>query len=168
MKIFISYRRKDSGREVGRIRDRLKAEFGEQSVFRDLMDIPSGVDFRTILDRETKSCDVMLVIIGPLWAGIADEEGNKRLFKAGDFTRIEVETGLERLEKGTIRVFPVLVQNAAMPSAAELPSSLSQLHNQNAISIHDDPYFDFDMNRLIGDIKKTGFHRLAKLADFEP
>jgi hypothetical protein len=51
MKIFISYRRKDSAREVGRIRDRLKAEFGEESVFRDLVDIPSGVDFQTILEQ---------------------------------------------------------------------------------------------------------------------
>jgi formylglycine-generating enzyme required for sulfatase activity len=169
MKIFISYRRNDSGREVGRIRDRLKAEFGEQSVFRDLVDIPAGVDFRTVLDRETKSCDVMLVIIGPIWASITDGEGNKRLFKEGDFTRIEVETGLERLEKGTIRVFPVLVQNAGMPSAAELPSSLGQLHNQNAISIHDDPYFDFDMDRLIRDIKNSNtYHPVEKTADFEP
>ena len=94
MKIFISYRRKDSAREIGRIRDRLKAAFGEQNVFRDLVDIPSGVDFRTVLERETNDCDVMLVIIGPLWAGITDDEGNKRLFNAMDWTRIEVETGL--------------------------------------------------------------------------
>jgi hypothetical protein len=88
VKIFISYRRKDSAREVGRIRDRLKAAFGEKSVFRDLVDIPSGVDFRTVLERETKGCEVMLVVFGPLWAGITDAGGNKRLFKPYDWKRI--------------------------------------------------------------------------------
>jgi formylglycine-generating enzyme required for sulfatase activity len=34
-----------------------------------------------------------------------------------------------------------------------LPESLIPLRNQNAISINDDPYFDFDMERLIGDIR---------------
>lgn len=169
MKIFISYRRKDSGREVGRIRDRLKAEFGEQSVFRDLVDIPAGVDFRTVLDRETNGCDVMLVVIGPLWAGITDANGNKRLFDPGDYTRIEVETGLRRLEEGNTRVFPVLVLDAMMPSPGDIPDSLCELTNQNAVSIHDDPYFDFDMERLIRDIKSAGaFHPLDDIAYFEP
>ena len=169
MKIFISYRRKDSAREVGRIRDRLKAEFGEQSVFRDLVDIPSGVDFRTVLERETNGCDVMLVVIGPLWAGITDDQGNKRLFNANDWTRIEVENGLQRLEGGTTRVFPVLVLNASMPSAGEIPESLGQLRNQNSISIHDDPYFDFDMDRLIRDIKNSDtYHPVEEVEYFEP
>ncbi|HET6597683.1 MAG TPA: SUMF1/EgtB/PvdO family nonheme iron enzyme [Anaerolineales bacterium] len=169
MKIFISYRRKDSAREVGRIRDRLKAAFGEQSVFRDLVDIPAGVDFRTVLERETKGCDVMLVVIGTLWAGITDDQGNKRLFKPEDWTRIEVETGLQRLQEGTVRVFPILVLNAAMPSPGELPETLQQLPNQNAISIHDDPYFDFDMDRLIRDIRNSGsYHPVEKLEYFEP
>jgi len=149
MKIFISYRRKDSAREVGRIRDRLKAEFGGQSVFRDLVDIPAGADFRTILEQETNGCDVMLVIIGPLWAGITDVNGNKRLFDPGDFTRIEVESGLRRIKDCKVTVIPVLVMDAAMPFAGEIPESLGQLTYQNAISIHDDPYFDFDMDRLI-------------------
>ena len=80
MKIFISYRRKDSTYLVGRIRDQLIAVFGDGTVFRDLDDIPAGVDFRTILEKETAECNVMLVIIGPQWAGITDEDGNKRLF----------------------------------------------------------------------------------------
>lgn len=169
MKIFISYRRKDSARDVGRIRDRLIAEFGEESVFRDLVDIPSGVDFTTVLDRETNGCDVMLVVIGPQWAGITDAQGNKRLFDPGDFTRIEVETGLRRLAEGKSRVFPVLVMNAAMPSAAELPNSICLLTNQNAIEIHDDPYFHFDMDRLIADIKKLpAYTAVEDMPHFEP
>ena len=58
MKIFISYRRKDSTYLVGRIRDQLIAVFGDGTVFRDLDDIPAGVDFRTILEKETGGCRV--------------------------------------------------------------------------------------------------------------
>jgi len=155
MNIFISYRRADSTYLVGRIKDRLVNAFGNQSVFRDLDDIPSGVDFRTILEEETTECDVMLVIIGPQWAGITDANGNKRLFEPGDFTRIEVETGLKRLEQRKTAVFPVLVMGATMPSPQELPDSLEQLTYQNAISIRNDPDFNNDIEKLIRDIRRS-------------
>jgi hypothetical protein len=170
MKIFISYRRKDSAREVGRIRDRLMLEFGEKSVFRDLVDIEPGRDFRSVLEEETNTCNVMLVVIGPLWAGITDDQGTKRLFAPEDFTRKEVEKGLNRLPTGKILIVPVLVLNAQMPSSAELPESLCMLTYQNAISVHDDPYFEYDMGRLIDSI--FGSEVYAKLdipkEPFEP
>ena len=52
MKVFISYRRADSTYLVGRIKDRLIAAFGDQTVFRDLDDIPAGVDFRAVLEED--------------------------------------------------------------------------------------------------------------------
>jgi formylglycine-generating enzyme required for sulfatase activity len=169
MKIFISYRRQDSGRDVGRIRDRLKLEFGEHSVFRDLVDIPAGEDFRNVLERETNGCDVMLVVIGTLWASITDIHGNKRLFNPEDYTRIEVETGLKRLVESKIIVIPVLVTNAMMPSKADLPESLGTLLYQNAVSVRDDPDFDHDMERLIRDIKRAqGVGETISVQYFEP
>lgn len=155
MKIFISYRRADSTYLIGRIRDRLINVFGDESVFRDLDDIPAGVDFSAVLEKETNECDVMLVVIGLLWVGITDSQGNKRLFDANDYTRIEVETGLKRLGQGGTTVIPVLVMNAATPSPQEIPESLGQLTFQNAISIRNDPDFNHDMERLIRDIKRS-------------
>jgi len=153
MKIFISYRRADSTYLIGRIKDKLLSEFGSQSVFRDLDDIPGGVDFRTVLETATNECDVMLVVIGSKWAGITDADGNKRLFDPGDFTRIEVETGLKRLEQNKTAIFPVLINHANMPSAGELPESLGQLSYQNAVKIRDDPDFKNDIEKLIRDIR---------------
>lgn len=146
MKIFISYRRADSKYVVDRVRDRLITAFGNQSVFRDVESIPLGIDFRTELENVASSCDVMLVIIGPQWAGITDAQGNKRLFDANDFTRIEIETGLSH--EG-IRVIPVLVMNAIMPTAQEMPESLKELAFRNAINVRNDPDFDNDIQRLI-------------------
>jgi len=170
VKIFISYRRADSTYLVGRIRDRLIVAFGEHTVFRDLDDIPSGVDFRTILEKETNGCDVMLVIIGPQWVGITDSQGNKRLFDPGDYTRIEVETGLNQLSKKNSMVIPVLVMNATIPSAQELPESLSQLTFQNAISIRNDPDFNNDIEKLIRDIRRSRGSDVNNLSieNFEP
>lgn len=155
MKIFISYRRADSTYLIGRLRDRLMEVFGAESVFRDLDDIPAGVDFSTVLEQETNSCNVMLVVIGPLWAGITDAQGHQRLFDPQDYTRLEVETGLRRLKQGEVAVFPLLVMNATMPSPRDLPESLSQLTFQNALSIRNDPDFNHDMERLIRDIQRS-------------
>lgn len=170
MKIFISYRRKDSGRDIGRIRDRLNTAFGEGTVFRDLEDIPSGVDFRKHLEKETNECKVMLVVIGPQWASITGANGKPRLFEDNDYTRIEVETGLSRLTNNEVTVIPVLISNTPMPAQEEIPESIAELTYQNAINIRDDPDFNNDIERLIRDIRSSqGFQEDdIKIADYEP
>ena len=166
MKIFISYRRADSKYVVDRIRDRLIVAYGEQSVFRDIESIPLGKNFSTVLDDETNGCNAMLVVIGPQWADIRDVQGNKRLLDPGDFTRIEIETGLKREE---ILVIPVLVMNAVMPATQDLPQSLSDLAYLNGISVRNDPDFDHDIQRLISSMNKTlGGPAKMKREYFEP
>jgi formylglycine-generating enzyme required for sulfatase activity len=167
MKIFISYRRADSKYVVDRIRDRLIAAYGEDSVFRDIESIPLGKNFSNVLDVATNGCDVMLVVMGPQWAGITDAQGNKRLFDPADFTRIEVETGLKREE---ILVIPVMVMNAPMPSAQDIPESLGNLLYRNAISVRNDPDFDNDIKRLILGINqaKGGGIKTIAIEHYEP
>ncbi len=58
-----------------------------------------------------------------------------------DFVRIEVETLLAR----NIPVIPVLVMEANMPSAQDLPESLSQLTFQNGTPVRRDPDFRNDI-----------------------
>lgn len=151
MKIFISYRRADSKYVVDRIRDRLIEAYGEDAIFRDIESIPIGQNFSDVLKEATTTCDVMLVAIGPQWAGITDAQGNKRLFDPNDYTRLEVEAGLANKK---IPVIPILVMNAMMPSAAEIPESLKDLLFRNAISIRNDPDFTSDMQRLIEGINE--------------
>ena len=113
MKIFISYRRADSKYVVDRIRDRLIEAYDEDAIFRDLESIPLGKNFSGVLKEATTTCDVMLVVIGPQWTTITDDQGNKRLFEPDDYTRLEVEAGLVNPK---ILVIPVLVMGARMPS----------------------------------------------------
>jgi formylglycine-generating enzyme required for sulfatase activity len=94
----------------------------------------------------------MLVVIGPQWVNITDTKGNKRLNDPNDYTRIEVETGLSNK---AILVIPVLVMDAMMPLAQNIPESLSDLLFRNAISVRNDPDFDHDMQRLIKGINQA-------------
>ena len=159
MKIFISYRRADSKYVVDRIRDRLIDTYGEEAIFRDLESIPLGQDFSGVLNEATSTCDVMLVVIGPQWVTITDDQGNKRLFEPNDYTRLEVEAGLSNKN---ILVIPLLVMNAKMPDPTEIPESLAALRFRNAINISPDPYFDTDIKRLVEGIN-TQIPAAAKL-----
>lgn len=150
-RIFVSYRRSDSITITGRIYDRLVDAFGEQHVFKDVDDIPVGVDFRAVLNREVSSADVLLVIIGKEWVNASDEQGRRRLDDPNDFVRIEAEHGLSRKAMLTI---PVLVHGASMPSASDLPESLRELAFRNAAIVRDDPDFRRDMGRLVDQIRK--------------
>lgn len=136
-RIFISYRRADSRLVVNRINDRLIAEFGKENIFKDVDDIPAGRDFRDVLKAATSACDVMLVVVGPQWLSIRDEQGHRRLDDPGDFVRLEVETGLQG--KDTL-VIPLLVEGASPPNVNELPVSLRQLAFHNAFLLHDDRF----------------------------
>lgn len=154
-RIFISYRRADSAAVAGRIHDRLVAVFGERNVFKDVDDILPGEDFRTVLEREVSQCDVLLVIIGEQWAAITDDDGRRRLHNPDDFVNIEVESGLKR---DRVLVIPVLVSNAPMPSADELPDNLKPLSYRNATLIRNDPDFNRDIERLIRHIHNYDRH----------
>jgi hypothetical protein len=146
-RIFISYRRDDSQADTGRIYDRLVARLPPGCVFRDVDSIPAGEDFRQVLTDAVGGCDIVLVVIGPRWLTARGPNG-RRLDDPADFVRIEVEAAL-RLG---VRVVPVLVGNAAMPGAAELPPALEQLSFRNARVVRPDPDFHSDMTRLLREL----------------
>jgi len=143
--IFISYRRDDSPDVTGRIYDVLVRHYGKSAVFKDVDSIPFGVDFREHLSSMVQQCNVVLVIIGDRWLSIADAAGHRRLEEQADFVRIEVEAALQR----SIRIVPLLVKGAAMPTEADLPPSIKELAYRNGVSIRYDPDFHHDMVRLM-------------------
>lgn len=143
--IFISYRRRDSIDVTGRIYDRLVAQFGLDSVFKDVDAIPFGVDFRKHLEREVSHCPALLAIIGPDWLNVSDAKGNRRLDNPHDWVRVEIETALNRDSV----VIPVLVGGAKLPKDTELPESLKGLAYRQSAQVRHDPDFHRDVDRLI-------------------
>lgn len=142
--IFISYRRSDSAGHTGRLADDLGNHLDHQALFRDIEAIEAGVDFVQALERAVSACTVMLVMIGPNWASATTADGQKRLFQAGDFVRMEIEAALGR----DIRVIPVLVGDAQMPGPGEVPESMAALLRRNAYSISDRRW-QYDVTQLV-------------------
>jgi len=66
-KIAISYRRADSAQIAGRIRDRLIARYGEDSVFIDIYSVPLGGEFPQHVREVWSKTDALLALIGPAW-----------------------------------------------------------------------------------------------------
>lgn len=158
--IFISYRRSDSQDVTGRIYDRLVSRFDRKQVFKDVDNTPLGVSFPLHIQQMLGKSGIVLVIIGPTWLNAADEQGRRRLNDPNDFVRVEVETAL----RANIPVVPVLVSNASMPLAGELPSSIRKLMSRNGIKVRPDPDFNNDMNRLFTGIE----HLIEHLEKMRP
>ena len=146
--IFISYRRDDSEGQAGRLFDDLSAHFGRNAIFMDVAGIKKGLDFRRIIDAHVASCGVLLVIIGKRWLSAADSKGKRRLDDVNDFVRLETAAALSR----DIPVVPVLVQDAVMPSAQELPESLKELAFRNGTELTH-ARWDSDVKLLIEDLR---------------
>jgi hypothetical protein len=147
-RIFISYRRQETAWPAGRLYDVLVEYFPAEQVFKDVDNIDPGDDFTERITAAVAYCDVLLVLIGPQWLTITDENGQRRLDDPGDWVRLEIETALNR----KIRVIPILVDDAQMPRADELPPPLAPLTRRNAVEIS--PH-TFDTKRLIGTVRKT-------------
>jgi hypothetical protein len=141
-KIFISYRRDDTGGHAGRLRDRLIQRFGDANVFRDLDRIAAGANFVSSIQEAVGECDVLLALIGKQWLTIADERG-RRLDDESDFVRLEITAALQR----NVRVIPVLIQGAPMPRAHDLPTVLKALTERNALALTEAGWID-DVKRL--------------------
>lgn len=142
-RITISYRREDSGIITGRIFDRLVARYGREAIFRDIDNVPIGVDFRQHIDSTLGATDVLLAIVGPQWVG--PRESGSRIQNRTDPVRVELETALRA---GT-RVVPVLVMGATMPTVDDLPESLHGFAYRNAVHVDTGQDFDVHMDRLI-------------------
>ena len=110
--IFISYRKADSQAVVDRLADRLKGEFGKDSVFKDDRDLRAGERWPDRLREEVLKCSVLLAVVGPGWLSALDEDGRRRLDDPDDWVRLEISTALEHGK----RVVVLLVGAARMPS----------------------------------------------------
>lgn len=142
--VFISYRRQDSQSAAGRLADDIKELIVDVPVFRDVETIAPGVDFVDAINRALQSCGVLLAVIGPRWLTAADSAGQRRLDNPDDYTRLEIATALKRND---VRVIPVLVEGALMPSPGELPADLQALARRNAVELSDNRW-NYDVSRL--------------------
>jgi hypothetical protein len=142
-RIFICYRREETSGHAGRLYDLLGTRYGDD-VFMDIDAIGPGVDYAKLIDETISSIEVVLVIIGQHWLDIQDSDGRRRLEAPDDLVHQEVAEALAR----DVLVIPVLVQNATLPEADELPPDLVSLTRRNAIELSDERW-RYDAERLV-------------------
>ncbi len=142
-RVFISYRRDDTAGHAGHLYADLVAHFGADSVFMDTETIEPGADFAERLRLEVESSDVLIALIGKQWLG-------RRLREPDDYVRLEIQSALKR----KLRVIPVLVQGARMPSLAELPESIGELSHRNALEISSSRW-RHDVEKLVGTLQRA-------------
>jgi TIR domain len=156
--IFLSYRRTDAPGHAGRLYDRLVDRFGEAGVFKDLDSMEPGADFGEVIEETVARCDALIAVIGRDWLA-ADEAGLRRLDSPEDWVRLEIGNALKR----KVRVIPVLVEGARMPSAADLPEDLQALARRHAVELSESAW-NPQVRQLI-DVLET---LVAKPAPQEP
>jgi hypothetical protein len=142
-RIFISYRRADSGGWARSLHDKLEEELGPGRLFRDVA-MQSGVDFHQHVESLLDRCEVLLAVIGRSWTSITDADGNRRLDNPDDLVRREISRALERPD---VQVIPVLVDGARMPSNHDLPPDLAPLSRRHACELTDSRW-DYDVDTL--------------------
>jgi hypothetical protein len=147
-KVFLSYRREDSGGYAGRIQDQLVQALGSDILFMDVDAIPLGANFVRVLHDEVAKCEVLLAVIGRNWLDARDEHGNHRLENPNDFVRVEIGAALQR----DIPVVPILVDGARIPDARQLPKELEELSLRNGIEVRLASFHE-DVSRLIHGLK---------------
>jgi hypothetical protein len=128
--IFISYRREDSGWSTQALYNALSGEFGADRVFMDVYDIGGGDDFVKKIIGVISGCDALIAVIGPRWISASNAEG-RRLDDPNDYVRLEIRTALEC----GLRVVPLLVDDAPVPAAEQLPPDLERLVRLSAVKL---------------------------------
>lgn len=110
-----------------------------------------GLDFVEQINAAVGSCRLLVAVVGPHWTSIEDSRGTRRLDDPADFNRVEIEAGLRQAD---VRVVPVLVQGAAMPSADELPGSLAGFARRHALELSD-ARWRYDVDRLVATAERV-------------
>jgi TIR domain len=147
--IFINYRRGDEPGFTQALVGRLEQVFPAERLFIDVDHIPPGEDFVRVLEAQVAQCDVLLAVIGKGWLDAADGGGHRRLDDPNDFVRIEIESAL-KLGK---RVIPVLVNDAHMPRADQMPEAIRPLATRNAVRLTHER-FRSDVQGLIAALQR--------------
>jgi hypothetical protein len=148
--IFISYRRQESQWSARSLHDRLCRDFDPEQIFMNIDAIPVDEDFVKAIETTVEKCDVLIAVIGNNWLASKDDRGDRRLDDPEDFVRKEIGTALKR----EIRVIPVLVDGALLPSVTDLPEDLKPLARLDALSITDIS-FDRDCQNLVAAIRQV-------------
>jgi hypothetical protein len=133
-RIFVSYRREDTGEAVADIVGRLEKK--QSRIFLDTDAIQVAERFPASIEKALSEAEVVLVFIGEKWLEVRGSDGNRRLDSPADFVRREVAYALRRAQDDCfVDILPVLVDGARMPSVSDLPPDMRSLIEHNGLRV---------------------------------
>jgi hypothetical protein len=148
--LFLCYRRDDTQDAAGRLHDRLVEAYGADRVFIDIASAPLGIDYVDHVAQRIATCNALIVMIGKRWLTIKDKKRQRRLDDPNDLVRAETRAALQQ----NIPVIPVVVQNADMPTADNLPEDIRPLARRNGIQLRPDQWKE-GVDRLLKELDKV-------------
>ena len=146
-RVFISYRREDTGSAAGRVYDRLSRLLPKSNLFFDVNTIGGGEDFVRRIESEIGRSDVALVFIGDKWLEPAPASGRGRIWEQDDFVCAELRAALAR----PMLILPILVAGARMPKPEQLPKDVRPVTGKNAMPLRHES-FDDDAENIVATV----------------
>lgn len=132
--VFISYRRSGSAFAAAWLHQQLEARLGAGRVIRDVESIPAGTSFPEFIRGVIPGCRAVILFIDPEWT-VSEASAESRYGEGlGDMVALELSLALEQ----GIKVIPVLVRGARMPTQDDLPPRLRQLSLLQAVELRAD------------------------------
>ncbi len=126
-RVFVSYRRKDSDLFVNEIlAESLRDELGKGNVFVDKHSIEGGEKWARKIKSWCNICQAVVVVIGPNWLRELEAERTSK-----DWVKYEIERAIQR----KVKLLPILIGGAKMPTESELPTKMATLAKVQAIEV---------------------------------
>lgn len=140
--VFVNFRTAEHAGYAALLDRELRGRFGKDAVFCAPRSIRPGADFAQALLTAVASSSVLLAVIGPGWLAAA-REGRRIIGGEHDWTMREIAEAFAH----EIHVIPVLVNDAALPTEADLPGAVLPLARCQYLRL-DERSLDEDLARV--------------------
>ncbi len=151
-RVFISYRASDGADKATALARDLDALFGSDQIFLDKEDLPAGCRWRDEIARALGAQPVLLVLVTPDYFGAREADGTRRIDRADDPVRDELEAGIA----ARAQIIPVLCDGVEqIPDAADLPPPFDQLSERTWRRLRAYDWRE-DLGRLGADLRALG------------
>ena len=159
-RIFINYRREETAGDARALYNELAPRYGAANVFLDVVTLKPGTKWLDEIKSHEGGSSSFVVLIGPRWLQTLQERAQERVVDPrDDFVRVEIEAALD--SASGVTVVPVLIDDAVMPDADQLPRSLAELAEFQAAHLRHTRWDD-DVAHLIEQIETMPSGRPAK------
>lgn len=130
--VFLSYRRTDADFAL-QIFNSVRGRWSRESIFWDSESIPAGAQWASALRTAVRDSKVVLLLIGPDWLTVTNDDGARRLEDPDDWVRQEV------LEAFTAQrpVVPILAPRVEIPQKEAFPHALQSLAELQMLQMDD-------------------------------